>query len=81
MIYFFFRLLYSEKRRTRPRQLPREYYSKEQKTSPLYYSLAPKSHISPRARIIILPQRESQRKTGDRPQLLRRPAERLLRFS
>jgi hypothetical protein len=35
MIYFFFKLLYSEKHRTRPRRLPREYYSKEEKTSPL----------------------------------------------
>lgn len=44
MIYFLFKLLYSEKHRTRPRRLPREYYSKEEKTSPVYRSPARKSH-------------------------------------
>lgn len=48
MIYFFFKLLYSEKHRTRPRRLPREYYGKkEEKTSPLYRSPARKSHPDP----------------------------------
>jgi hypothetical protein len=44
MIYFFFKLLYREKYRTRPRRLPHEYYSKEEKTSPVYWSPARKSH-------------------------------------
>jgi hypothetical protein len=44
MIYFFFKLLCGEKYRTRPRRLPREYYGKEEKTSPLYRSPARKGH-------------------------------------
>lgn len=44
MIYFFFKLLYRERHRTRPRRLPREYHSKEQRTSPLDRSPARKSH-------------------------------------
>jgi len=47
MIYFFFKLLYHERHRTRPRRLPREYYRKEEKTSPLYRSPARKSHSDP----------------------------------
>lgn len=49
MIYCFFKLLYSERRRTRPRRLPREYYSNEEKTSPLDRSPARKSHAISRA--------------------------------
>ena len=44
MIYFFFKLLYRERHRTRPRRLPREYYSKEEKTSPLDRSPGRESH-------------------------------------
>lgn len=44
MIYLFFKLLYSEKYRTRPRRVPREYDSEEEQTSPLYRSPARKSH-------------------------------------
>lgn len=36
MIYFFFKMVYGEKRRIRPRRLPPEYYSRKGQTSPLY---------------------------------------------
>jgi hypothetical protein len=68
MIYFFFKMVYGEKHRNRPRRLPPHFYSKpaqsnyysrptqskreKMQTSSVYVVPAPKSRLSQRGRVI-----------------------------
>jgi hypothetical protein len=46
MIYFFFKIVYGEKHRIRPRRLPADYYRRKEQTSPLYLVPARKNRLA-----------------------------------
>jgi hypothetical protein len=60
LIYFFFKLLYGEKRRISPRRLPPEYYKKNAEASSLYRVPARKDSLAGPARVASMPRPNSQ---------------------
>ena len=54
LIYFFFKLVYSEKHRLRPRRLPPEYYKENSEASRLYRVPARKDRFPGPARVVSL---------------------------
>jgi hypothetical protein len=60
LIYFFFKLIYGEKRRVSSRRLPPEYYKKNAEASSLYRVPARKDSLAGPARVVSMP-----KPTGD----------------
>jgi hypothetical protein len=55
LIYFLFQLVYGEKRRTRRRRLPSDFYRRSEKSFPLYTVPAGKGQVRAAARVIKTP--------------------------
>jgi hypothetical protein len=67
LIYFFFKLLYSEKHRIRPRRLPPEYYKENAEALSLYRVPARKHSLQQSGRVVPI-----RKPTGD-PTIERKP--------
>jgi hypothetical protein len=55
LIYFLFQLVYGEKRRTRRRRLPSDFYRRPEKSSSPYTVSARKGQVRAAARVIKMP--------------------------
>ena len=74
LIYFFFKLLYGEKRRISPRRLPPDYYKRKEKTSSLYLVPARKNRLPGPGPVVSRP--ESTKLRGEPPRELRKESRR-----